>query len=67
MALLACKVLALEENFARSNWINACHDIEDRSLTSAVRADERTDFTSVDMEVDLIKCGDSTELNCGVL
>jgi hypothetical protein len=67
MALLACKVLALEENFARSNWINACHDIEDRSLASAVRADERTDFTSVDMEVDLIKCGDSTELNCGVL
>jgi hypothetical protein len=67
MALLACKVFALEENFTRSNWINACDDVEDRSLTSAVRADECTDFTSVDMKIDLVKCGDSTELNCGVL
>jgi hypothetical protein len=67
MALLIRKAFTLKENFARCNWVYACHDIEDCCLTSAVRADECTDFTSVDMKVDLVECGDSTELNCGVL
>ena len=62
-ALLSLNAGALELNISTSDLIHARDNVEDCRLTRAVRPNECTNLTLIDVEVDGIKSFDATKLH----
>jgi hypothetical protein len=67
MALEPTKVLAFEGNLSRSHRINASDNVKDRGLSSTVRANESTDFASINVEVNFVQSCNATKFNGDIL
>src|SRR5690349_9252661 len=62
MSLTTDKILPLENDTSTGGPVDACDQVEDRGLASAVRADDRNQLTGLQFQVEVLNRTQAAEI-----